>query len=146
MLILISLVIGLSSCGAKKKEDLTNLITEFEYSCNTLDVDAILDCIDPRVSDNIKLLMGVYGMFSDKDIDEVIDELSESLIGDSSISGNDFFSSVKIDVQDIVVEDNEALVTTYVEYVIAGETFNRVAEFYCVYYMDKWYVSDFELV
>ncbi len=135
----------LSGCN-KNDEQITNLLAEFEYSCNTLDVDAMLNCISPSTADKIKLVISIYGMISDKNTSEVLDDISASLIGDSSLDGNDFFSSIKIDVKDIKEDGEEAVASAYVEYKINGETYNRIADFKCVYYMEKWYISKFSFV
>ena len=144
VMILVFALASLTGCG-KNKEEITNLLTEFEYACNTLDVNAILECITPKKADTIKLALGIYGMFTDKDTNEVLNDISERLIGDFELDGNDFFSSIKIAVDDIAVEDEDAIAYTTVEYKINGADYKKPAEFKCVYYMEKWYVSKFDL-
>lgn len=144
-LVVVALVTLLSACS-KNKEQISNLLAEFEYSCNTLDVEAILNCINPSTADKIKLALGIYGMIADKSTTEVLDDISESLIGDSSLDGNDFFSSIKIETRDVKVDGDEAIASASVEYKINGETFNRMADFKCIYYMEKWYISKFSFV
>lgn len=45
-------IIPLAGCS-NEEEQIQILMTEFEYSCNTLDVDGILDCIHPDVTNKI---------------------------------------------------------------------------------------------
>lgn len=145
LLSIVMICMCFSGCS-KHDEQITNLLAEFEYSCNTLDVEAMLNCISPSTADKIKFAIGIFGMISDKNTSEVLDDISASLIGDSSLDGNDFFSSIKIDVNDIEVDEDEAVVSAYVEYKINGETYNKIAEFKCVYYMEQWYISKFSFV
>lgn len=141
-LIIVMAIASLSGCG-KSEEQITNLLAEFEYSCNTLDIEAMLECVEPSTADKIKIALSIYGMFADKSTSEVLNDISEGLIGDSALDGNDFFSSIKIDIKDMKVKGEEAVVSAFVEYKINGETFNRIADFKCVYYIEKWYISEF---
>ena len=70
VMLIAALVLSLCGCSNDKGE-IENLMTEFEYSCNELDIDAMLDCIDPAISDKIKLATGIASMFTNKDSDEL---------------------------------------------------------------------------
>lgn len=142
LLIVVLASTGLSAC-AKDQEKITSLLAEFEYSCNTLDVESILDCIHPSMADKMKLAAGVIGKLTGKDTSEVLENISTWLIGDSALDGNDFFSSIKIEVEDIKIDGEEAIASTLVAYKINGAPFNRRAEFKCTYHMEKWYISKF---
>ncbi|MGN0114791.1 MAG: hypothetical protein ACI396_05650 [Acutalibacteraceae bacterium] len=143
VIVSIAMVLSLSGCGGPEK-DIKNLLTEFENACNTLDFDAVLDCIDPKVSDKVKLAVGVVGMFTDSDTDELFDSLADYLSKDD-IGGKDFFSSIKIKVEKISVEDDAATVSTTLTYSVNGEETVREASFYCIYYTEKWYISYFTI-
>jgi len=132
----------LSGCSGKKKK-IDNLMTEFEYACNTLDVDAMLNCIDPSVSDVARLGLGLYGMFAQKDKDEILDQIAGLLSGDTGLDGNEFFSSVKIEVKKTDVKGEEAETETLLQYKLLGQNFKRDATFYCTKNADKWYISSF---
>ena len=141
-LVMILLVGSLTGCNGSKK-DVENLMTEFQYSCNTLDIDAMLNCIDPSVSDPIKLGLGLYGMFAQKDKDQILDEIASALSGNSDMNGNDFFSSIKIDVQKVDVKGKDAQVETVLQYKLLGENFKRDASFSCIQNAGKSYISSF---
>ena len=144
VMLIAALVLSLCGCSNDKGE-IENLMTEFEYSCNELDIDAMLDCIDPAISDKIKLATGIASMFTNKDSDELTEELVGMLTGDSSLNADDFFSSIKIETKDIKTKKDSGTANAVVEYRIAGEKFKKEATFTYVYNMEKWYISRFNL-
>ena len=139
----ITMIFSLTGCSGSNKE-IENLMTEFEYACNTLDFDAVLNCINPKVSDKIKIAAGFVGMFTDTDTDEMFDSLADYLSSDD-VGGTDFFSSIKIEVKDISVEDEAATVSTILTYELNGEEVVRESTFKCIYYTEKWYISSFTI-
>lgn len=144
MMLIATMVLSLCGCSNDKGE-IENLMTEFEYSCNELDIDAMLDCIDPAISDKIKLATGIASMFTDKDSDELTEELVGMLTGDNSLNADDFFSSIKIETSDIKTKKETGTANAIVEYSIAGEKFKKEATFEYIYDMEKWYISSFNL-
>lgn len=148
VMLVLTLAFGFSGCN-KKKTEIENLLTEFEYACNTLDFDAVLNCITPRVSDKIKVGANILGMLTFQDTDVLFEKLADVLARNSEINGTDFFESVKIDIQEIVEDEEDedtARVMTYVTYDVAGEELVREAVFTCEYYAEKWYISSFTLI
>lgn len=144
VMLITTMVLSLCGCSNDKGE-IENLMTEFEYSCNEMDIDAMLNCIDPAISDKIKLATGIAGMFTDKDSDELTEELVGMLTGDDSLNAGDFFSSIKVETTDIKTKKETGTANAIVEYSIAGEKFKKEAAFDYVYNMDKWYISSFKL-
>lgn len=134
----------LCGCGNSKSE-IQKLMTQFEHSCNALDINAILDCIDPEISDKIKLATGIAGLFTDKNSNELMEELAGMLTGDSSLNASDFFSSIKIETSDIKTNKQAGTANAIVEYRIAGENFKKETSFKYIYAADKWYISSFNL-
>ncbi len=139
----IAVLFSLSGCNNSDRE-IENLISEFEHACNTLDFNAALNCIDPKVSDNIKLAVSLAGVLADADTDEMFESLATYLTGDD-ISGT-VFSSIKIDVKKVEVEEKSAAVSTILTYQINGNKCIRESTFYCIYYAEKWYISNFEII
>ncbi len=143
--LVLAMCLTLVGCNNDKK-DINNLILEFEYACNTLDFDAVLNCIDPKISDNIRLAGGVIGMFTQTDTDEMFEKLSEYLLNDESIESSEFFSSISIDIQESEIDGENAVVSTKIKYKLADVEMEREADFYCIYYNEKWYISDFAIL
>lgn len=144
VILALAMVCSLTGCS-KANEDIENLMTEFEYACNTLDIDAVLDCINPKVSDKIRLAVGVLGMFTETDSDEMFESLAAALAGESEVIGTEFFSSIKIEVNDIQAEKDTATVLTTLTYNLTGDDVVREATFSCIYYTEKWYISSFSI-
>lgn len=138
------MLFSLTGCNGSSKE-INNLMTEFEYACNTLDFEAALNCINPKVSDKIKLAAGFVGMFTDTDTDEMFEKLAEYLSDDDDVGGTDFFSSIKIKVEDISVDDETATVSTTLTYKLNGNEVVRESTFKCIYYTEKWFISSFSI-
>lgn len=139
-----AMVLSLSGCG-KDKGEIEKLMTEFEYSCNELDIDTMLDCIDPAVSDKIRLATGIASMITDKNSDELTGELVGMLTGDGSLNADEFFSSISIEPKDIKTGKKSAAANAIVEYSVGGEKFKKDTEFEFVNTMDKWYIASFKL-
>ena len=52
------------------------IIKNYEKACNDLDMDAMLDCINPSIAEKIELATGVLGMLTGSDSEELFDKLS----------------------------------------------------------------------
>ena len=135
-------VATLCGCSNNKKE-IAEVTSNFEIACNKLDIDAMLDCINPAISDKIKLATGIASMFTDKKPKEMTDELVSLLTGDSSLNADDFFSSINLSTEKLKIKSKTAVADTVVKYSIAGEKFEKKAVFEYIKVEDKWYISKF---
>lgn len=144
--VIVIVLIASSLCGCSSdKSEIESLMTEFEHSCNELNIDSMLECLDPAISDKIKLATGIASMFTDKNYDEFTEELVSMLTDEDSLNANEFFSSIKITTEKIKTDKESGIGEAIVEYNIAGEDFKKEATFEYVYTMDKWYISSFNL-
>lgn len=139
MVMSVVLLCSLTGCNKENKE-IENLMIEFEYSCNTLDFDAVLNCINPKVSEKVKLAVGIVGIFTEKDTDELFEKLANYL-SDGDIGGTEFFSSIKIDVKEITAKKESAVVLCTISCEAEGQKLVREATFNCIKYAEKWYIS-----
>lgn len=142
IMLLASVMLSLSGCS-NNKEEIEDLMSRFEDACNELDTDAILECIDPNISDKIRLATGIAGMFAGKESADLTKELAGMLTDDNSLNAGEFFSSIKIEISDIKTKKERGTANTLVEYTIAGEKFKKEATFEYVYNTEKWYISGF---
>lgn len=140
--LIILLALGVCSCKSNTAE-IENLITKFEYSCKTLDINSLLDCISPEISQRIKLVSGVAGIFVDMDIDEIFESVAGELLGILPDNGDEFFSSINITIYNISVSNDSASVNTMVDFTLSGERFEKEMIFECVY-EDRWYISNID--
>ena len=64
VLLSVLLIVSLSGCKGGgivgKSAECKSLINKFEKSCNEVDIQAILDCIDPKISDPIKAIVAIF--------------------------------------------------------------------------------------
>ena len=142
ILALIMMVGCLAGCGGTSKQ-VNNLLTEFEYACNTLDIDAMLNCIDPAVADPVKVGLSLYGLFAQKDQDETLDQIAQLLSGDSKLDGKEFFSSIKIEIKKVSTKGKSTRAETTIQYKLLGQNYKKDASFMCMKNSDKWYISSF---
>ncbi len=139
--LLFVLMLIMSACGNQKNE-IKTLTHNFENSCNKLDMNAMLDCIEPDISGNIKKLTGLIGMFSDKDTDELLDNFAKVLFSELPENSKEFFSSIKIKLDNIEIEENNASASAEIIYEISGEENKSNANFEYVCIDEKWYIAD----
>lgn len=136
--------IGVSACSSKNNE-VETLTNNFENSCNKLDVNAMLDCIDPGVSDKIKKITGFVGLFSDKDTDELIESFASMIFSGLPENSKEFLSSIKLITKDIAIEEETATATATIEYSISGEKYSKEATLEYMNIDGKWYIADLDI-
>lgn len=144
VLLSVAIMLSLVGCIGSNRE-IEQLMSDFEGACNRLDFNAVLDCIDPNISDKLDLAAGIVGMFADMDKEEMFEKLA-GFISKEDIGGADFFSSIKIDVKEIEVNEEEATVDVFLSYDFRDEVVEKEAVFSCIYYAEKWYISNFSFV
>lgn len=57
------------------------VITDFQTACNELDVDGILDCLKPSVSNPLKIALGIGSVVTSKSSDEMLEGILDALGG-----------------------------------------------------------------
>lgn len=127
----------LTGCGAKGEVKKT--ISNFETACNSLDVRAMLECVNPTLSKPILAAMDLFGM---EDTSGALDELV-GLLGIFPGAGDktaEFVKAVKIKPVDFTFnEDNdECIVVAELSYGL-GKTENIAMEM--VLKNEVWYIS-----
>ena len=142
--LLFALVLGVSACGNQNNE-IKTLTNNFENSCNKLDMNAMLDCIDPDISGSVKKLTGLIGMFSDKDTDELLDSFAKVLFSELPENSKEFFSSIKIKLDNIETDEDSASATAEITYEISGEDNKSNANFEYTRIDEKWYISNLDI-
>ena len=144
LILIIALSISMCACGNQNNE-IKTLTNNFENSCNKLDMNAMLDCIDPEISGSVKKLTGLIGMFSDKDTDELLDSFAKVLFSELPENSKEFFSSIKIKLGDIEIEEDNASASAEITYEISGEDNKSNANFEYIRIDEKWYISNLDI-
>lgn len=140
----VSMLLTLCACSNTSNKAIEDLMTQFESACNSLDLDAVLNCVNPQISDKIKIGLGIVGMFTQTDTNELFEKLALALSSDD-LGGSDFFSSIKIHIEQVAVDDDTATVNALLRYNVAGSPTQREATINCVYYAERWYISSFSV-
>ena len=144
LFLIIALSVSMCACGGQNNE-IKTLTKHFENSCNKLDMNAMLDCIDPDVSGSVKKLTGLIGMFSDKDTDELLDGFAKVLFSELPENSREFFSSIKIKLDNIEIEEDSASASAEITYEISGEDNKSNANFEYTRVDEKWYISNLDI-
>lgn len=143
ILLTIALSTGLlCSCGSEKKE-IKSVIGNFEKACNNVDFNEMLTCIDPMISEKIGLVTGLASMFTDMGSEELLNKLSKLLTNDDTLDADSFFSTVKIKVGDITVNESIATAHVSLKYEFGENITEKNAIFDCVCKEGNWYISGF---
>lgn len=144
LILITALSFSMCACGNQTNE-IKTLTNNFENSCNKLDMNEMLDCIDPDISGSVKKLTGLIGMFSDKDTDELLDSFAKVLFSELPENSKEFFSSIKIKLGDIEIEEDNASASAEITYEISGEENKTNANFEYVCIDKKWYISNLDI-
>lgn len=144
LILIIALSVSICACGSQNNE-IKTLTNNFENSCNKLDMNAMLDCIDPEISGSVKKLTGLIGMFSDKDTDELLDSFAKVLFSELPENSKEFFSSIKIKLDNIEIEEDSASASAEITYEISGEDNKSNANFEYTRIDEKWYISNLDI-
>lgn len=139
-----TLVMLLTACGNGKSE-IESVTADFEKACNDVDLNAMLDCIDPTIASGLKFATGLAGMFSDKDTDELLDELSKLIFDNIPDKTEEFFSSIDISVDNISVDGETATADAVIKYEMSGEKYSNNAVFTYTMTDNAWYILSLNL-
>ena len=144
LILIIVLSVSMCACDTQNNE-IKTLTKNFENSCNKLDMNAMLDCIEPDISGSVKKLTGLIGMFSDKDTDELLDSFAKVLFSELPENSKEFFSSIKIKLDNIEIDEDSASATAEITYEISGEDNTSNANFEYARIDEKWYISNLDI-
>lgn len=135
-----ALLLTLAGCGAKGK--VKSVISRFQNACNALDVNAVLDCIDPTIADIAKGAGGLLGLLSGQDTDAVFQSLSSLLIAHEDAKGVDFFKTLKIKVNSVETGETAATAKVTITYKnLSGEEVSREGNLTLKLSDGSWYIT-----
>ena len=140
------LAVQFTGCG-KEKSECENVINEFEYACNELDVDAMLRCLHPDVADPIRAVLSLANMVSGEETEDIVDMISSELGGQlesGNIDSDEMFNSLDIEVTDYKEDGGSADVYADISFEIAGKKKKKYGVFYMEQVDEQWYISSFD--
>ena len=146
LLVTLCVMIPLLGCSAEdlQKAEIESLMNTFENACTAMDIDAALDCIDPKVTAPVKAIRGVVGYFlGETDMSAKFFDLLGQMSGGSVEEPQDFFGNMHIDIGKVRADSKKATVTAAVTCNVAGRQIVRDARFRCICEAGQWYISGF---
>lgn len=129
--------------GGGEKKAIQNTLEEFEYACHNMDLNAILNCIDPDVAQPIKLLIAIGSMATDTDYEEMLDMLVDQVFGEG-LNPQEFLPKLELAVEDLKVKKDVAAAFAKINFELSGQQFTEPVYFYMIKVDDKWYISSVE--
>ena len=124
-----------------EEEEVATAIGEFQYACQTSDVDAMLDCLDPGFSQSLKsgrLLLN--WMSTQENADEVI--MSSMLIAVMNIADISVdLSTMEIEVEEIDLKEDMATVNGTLNLESTTGTYHDDVTMRMAKNDDKWYIT-----
>lgn len=151
--VLCVIAFALIGCGSLKKSKCTEVIENFEASCNQLDISGILNCIDPKISDPLKGIATIGDMFSSQDsstyfldiIDRIGSGLTNSIAG-SDTSASELFSGIQIEPDKYKLKSREGTIICITTFQVNGMEIKKNIAFQMVKKNDSWYIAGLELI
>lgn len=145
LIMVLMLILQLTACGSEK-EECQNVLDEFEYACNELDVDAMLRCINPQIADPIRLGLSLFTHLTDKDVEDYVDEIAESLIDtmdEVNIDATELFHSMELEVTKVKAKGKKASAYVNITFETMGIGMEKYGVFQMIQVDDIWYIESF---
>lgn len=132
-------------CGCTTNtSQIKDTLTEFQYACHNLDLKAMLRCIDPEISDPIRLGLSAYGAVTGEDTDDLLGKAVAAVFG-TSFDAKEFLDRLTVKEPKVKVKKKNATVTCKLGFLVGGESFERKTTIRLRKVEDKWYISGIEL-
>ena len=144
LVLCLGLCLSLTACG--DKSEIKDTIKDFEEACQTLDLNDMLECMDPTVAKLVGGGAGLIGSLTGKTSEELLDSIVPTLFGEDYTS--EFLQSLKIKVKDVAVNEDNATAMCTITYLYDGEEQSRDAAFEMVKEGSEedadWYIADID--
>lgn len=141
LILVITVVIScFAGCGAKS--GVSSMLSKFEKSCQTLDVEGMMDCINPSIITPVRTVLNLFGV---SDLNGAISSIIE-VIGLIDFQGNspeDILKTFKISPKDYSFNDDKTSceVSTELSYVLGSERKTATVTIKCILVNDEWYIN-----
>lgn len=140
VIVLLVCTILLSLCGCKRTEGITNTLQNFGQACRDLDLNAMLNCVDPTIAKPIQFGLALYGVVADSDVQDTLDDLVGLVFGEDYRS-SEFLSTLQFSDFHLSGHGSSAKVNCKVSFELSGQSFTREATITLVEKDDTWYIS-----
>lgn len=136
---------ALTGCGGNARK-IKDTLSEFEYACHNLDMDAMLDCIDPDVAEPIQFALSVYSIATDQDVEDLTDLFVDSVFGSnaSELDAEELLSYISITDQKVKVKKSTAAVSCSLSVELDGKTYDMDLTINMTKTDGRWYIAGIE--
>ena len=159
ILAFVLLALCLSGCSLFKKkqpeqpaaprvEELTpqqhveNLVSDCTAACHEMDVEAILDCVNPKLADPLRSMLKVAGL-SGKSDEELL-ELVGTYMGAEATNYSEFCETLATETGEVEVRGEKANTTITYTFEQDGERFQGEADVSFTRVDGQWYISSLQ--
>ncbi len=136
------MVLSLAGCGGAKSK-IKGTISDFEKACQELDLEAMLDCVDPTVAEPAKAGLSLLGALAGDEA-EMLGEVASAIFG-SVADPDEFLSKIRIKAGDISVDGDSATVEATLSAEVGGEKIEQPATIRMKQDDDEWYIAGVSL-
>lgn len=146
LIAVLMLTLQFTACGGSAKNECQNVLDEFEYACNELDVDAMLRCINPEIADPIRIGLALYTHITDQDTEDIVDDIGSVLIssiGEMNIDAEELFQSMELEIKKLEVKGKNAVAYVDINFETLGIEVEKYGEFDLKKVEDTWYIESF---
>ena len=141
ILLLGCMVLISAGCGNKAEDEVEALIGHLETSCNAMDANGVLECLDPVTASQLQLALDVIGAFADMDGEEFLNFMT-GIMSLGVMSGEiESFPTISIDIDSIEADEETAVAFGSLSYEENGELCTYPVEFDCAYIEEQWYIT-----
>ena len=140
VVLVLTMLLSLASCGEKAK--IRSTISAFQTACNELNVEAVVDCLEPTIANLLNAGAGLLGGLLGSSEEEVFSSLSSLLGNHSDAIGIESFKTLQIKVNDIAEDGATANAKVTLSYIgITGEEKTADATINLKNSSDQWLIS-----
>ena len=128
------MVLSLTACG--KDNEVKEVVNRLESAINKMDVNEVLDCVNPEVANPIKLLVGTFGQG-----EEMLLDLVQQVFGATIQFDEVNTEKVKLEPKEVHVNGNSATVECELEFEWGESVIKEIIVFNMIKVEDEWYID-----
>lgn len=147
------MALSLAACGANPERDIDALNRRFCRSYNNMDVEGVLDCLEPSMAESISAMfdlgLGLLGAAADVDVDldaDTMFALAQVCFDFMPEEQRDSMQIPELDLElenlDLSEDGTEASGTVTITLEAGSESASQTAQIYYVLIDDEWYFSN----
>ena len=121
------------------QQNVEKLVGECTGACRDMDLEAILDCVNPTLADPMRSMLKVAGL-SGKSDEELL-ELVGTYMGAEAADYSEFCETLSTEVTDVQVHGEKADATVKYSFEQDGQLYEGEADVNCIRIDGKWYIS-----